>query len=260
FGFLAGSEVLRDGNANAGLRDQRFALRWIQDNIHIFGGSKNRVTLMGESGGAGSILQHVVASAHGDTCGGQEPKLFHQAIAQSPAQYPTTGDPEDVLEEFLSFLKVESLNEVRKLDSAAVIAGNSAQIEAFPPTNYKYAPVVDNEYVTGPLLKKLQEGDFDKSIKILAAHIVFEGAFFFDPTLETEEDFKDWVKASLGGPKDKDYDYLADTVYPPVYDGSVGYVDLNTRQMSVWGEAVVDCTYRAISEATKDESYACIWG
>ena len=47
FGFLAGSEVLGDGNANAGLLDQCFALERIRDNIHLFGGDKSRVTVMG---------------------------------------------------------------------------------------------------------------------------------------------------------------------------------------------------------------------
>lgn len=210
---------------------------------------------MAESGGAGAVLHHI-ASAREDTCG-QGSKLFHQAIAQSPAQTPTTRDPEEVYKEFLSFLEVENLDEARKLDSAAIIAGNSGQIKASPPTDYIYGPVVDEKFVTGPLLKNLEEGSFDRSIKILVAHNVFEGAFFFDPTLETEEDFKDWVKRSLAGLKDEEYDYLSETVYPAVYDGSAGYVDLNTRQMSLWGEAVVDCTYRAISQATKDESYAC---
>ena len=255
-GYLGGSEVLRDGDANAALLDQRFALRWIQDNIHLFGGSKDRVTVMGESGGAGSVLQHIIAPAQG-VSGEQESMLFHRAIVQSPASYPTSRDPEEIYEEFLSYMKVRSLDEVRELDSAAVIAGNSAQITAFSPTDYTYGPTVDNKYVTGPLLKKLREGDFDRSIRILAAHNVFEGAFFFDPTLETEEDFKDWMKTSFAGLKDEEYDNLAENIYPAIYDGSYGYVDLNTRQMSMWGEAVVDCTYNAISEATKNESYAC---
>lgn len=37
FGFLGGREILTDGSANIGLRDQRMAMQWVADNIRQFG-------------------------------------------------------------------------------------------------------------------------------------------------------------------------------------------------------------------------------
>jgi acetylcholinesterase len=69
FGWLAGPSLQKDGTANAGLYDQRMALEWVQKNVHLFGGDKTRVTVIGESAGGGSIIHQVtVCRARGLKC------------------------------------------------------------------------------------------------------------------------------------------------------------------------------------------------
>uniref|UniRef100_A0A8C8IFT1 Carboxylic ester hydrolase n=1 Tax=Oncorhynchus tshawytscha TaxID=74940 RepID=A0A8C8IFT1_ONCTS len=74
FGFLAlpGSS---DAPGNVGLLDQRMALQWIQNNIHIFGGNPKQVTIFGESAGAVSVGIHLLSPDSRPT--------FTRAILQS---------------------------------------------------------------------------------------------------------------------------------------------------------------------------------
>jgi carboxylesterase type B len=44
------------GVVNAGLLDMAFSLDWVQKNIASFGGDKTKVTISGESAGAGGVM------------------------------------------------------------------------------------------------------------------------------------------------------------------------------------------------------------
>ena len=78
-GFLAGDEVKRFGDVNVGLLDQQYAMQWVQNHIAKFGGDPRRVTIAGQSAGAGAVMHH--AMAYGGSLG---TKLFQNAIAATP--------------------------------------------------------------------------------------------------------------------------------------------------------------------------------
>ncbi|GAA3547238.1 carboxylesterase family protein [Amycolatopsis ultiminotia] len=88
FGFLATPELSAESeqhaSGNYGLLDCVALLDWVQRNIAAFGGDAGRVTIAGQSAGAGAVnFLAMSPPARG---------LFHRAIAQSHARYP--GDPE----------------------------------------------------------------------------------------------------------------------------------------------------------------------
>ena len=82
-GFLATPELSQESghhaSGNFGLLDDIALLRWVQKNITAFGGDPNRVTIGGQSAGAGSVgFMAMSPLAKG---------LFQRAIEESHARY-----------------------------------------------------------------------------------------------------------------------------------------------------------------------------
>src|SRR5579885_780670 len=81
FGFLGHPELTKEadrrGAANFGMLDAIAVLQWVQKNIAAFGGDPKRVTIFGESAGAGMVA-HLMASP-------QAKGLFERAIGESSA-------------------------------------------------------------------------------------------------------------------------------------------------------------------------------
>lgn len=73
FGFMALETP--DIPGNQGLKDQNLALKWIQANIHHFGGDRDRVTISGLSAGSLSVTAHMVSP--------MSQGLFHNVIGMS---------------------------------------------------------------------------------------------------------------------------------------------------------------------------------
>ena len=72
---LSNKDITFDDNLY--LRDLVMALRWVRDNIAVFGGDPDNVTIFGESAGAHAVATLLaVPAAKG---------LFAQAISESPA-------------------------------------------------------------------------------------------------------------------------------------------------------------------------------
>jgi carboxylesterase type B len=253
FGFLSSPD--NTSTPNAGLLDQRLALEWVQSHIHRFGGDRDRVTLMGQSAGGGSIMFHISAYA----ARGQKTP-FSQAILQSPAALPAQVAPERPYAEFLAAMKVRSLDEARALPSEAVVLANQEQIRTAKGTNYVHVPSVDGVTVVGSLGDLFKRGGVvgkKSAVRIMVGHGTREGAFLFDPTVKTERDFEQWLRSSVGGLSDAQVRELMEKVYPPVFDGSYGYTGQASRQMALYGEGVLDCNFVWAGEAPAGDVYAC---
>jgi len=158
FGFLAHPELSAEGNGhsgNYGIMDMVAALQWVHDNIHVFGGDPEQVTVAGQSMGALSVY-HLMTLP--ETKG-----LFARAIAQSGLGIGymgirafTLADAERQGLDFAEKAGGSSLAELRKLPEQTLLNVNTSIAGSPLP----FLPVADTPpapaaYVDIPVLTGL---------------------------------------------------------------------------------------------------------
>ncbi|KAK6953882.1 hypothetical protein Daesc_003844 [Daldinia eschscholtzii] len=220
FGFLSSSEVKEHGQLNAGLLDQRLALKWVQKYISKFGGDPTRVTIGGESAGGGSVLFH--ASAYG----GKETSLFENIIAASPYLPPTyhyddtvTTAHYDKFVELAGCSNASSKSNKYSSTFDCLVAAESSILQNASGTvsttqgyygSFAFVPVVDDDYIRQrPSVQLLERKVTGKrllvGVRILISSIVNnigtnefknnanEGVLLTNPEVDNREKYDNFV-------------------------------------------------------------------
>lgn len=188
YGFLAGTTMEKDGLPNAGLWDQRAALQWVQDHIHLLGGDPTKVTAMGESAGASSILHHLVAQ------GGTLDPLFSKAILQSPAyqqMWDRAGTVEGTFQDFatLAGCKDKGLSCLRAADPEVLVKANAALNLKQIPGTFAVGPTPDGNFIRQLPVLELALGKFWKVESLIISHTADEASLFVAGSIQTDAQF-----------------------------------------------------------------------
>ncbi|KAI4946498.1 hypothetical protein J4E91_007186 [Alternaria rosae] len=199
FGFLSSPEVKQHGALNAGLLDMNLALKWVQANIAKFGGDPSKVTIAGESAGAGAVLYQ--SQAYG---GRQNEDLFRNIITASPwVPYQHDYNDEQPAEAYAAFVEASGCSETKqsieclRAADTIILQNASAKVsEAGPFGTFAFLPVTDGTFVQDRLSTNL----ISKSLKgkrVLSGNMANEGVPLSPPTARTLQDFRDYVDVTF---------------------------------------------------------------
>ncbi|KAI1489965.1 Alpha/Beta hydrolase protein [Biscogniauxia mediterranea] len=261
FGWLGGDD---DVTPNLGLYDQLVALEWVQQHIGQFGGSPDRVTVMGESAGAASIVHHV--TAYGGGSGTTTPAPFQAAIPQSPAfqlNLNTTAAYALTLAAASNHTGagIRSVADLGALDADELKTINQAVVYGARTGTFNFGPTPDGTYVPKLPQILLLEGQFDRSVNLLISHTANEAVPFTPTDIATAADVRARVVDSFPEASEATLDALLDQVYPDVLNGSADYPWTTefARAAQIGTDTSFACITRFLATAFENQTHNYIF-
>lgn len=262
FGFAA-SPALND-SLNAGLYDQRLGMKWIKDNIHLFGGDANNITMFGQSAGAISIGHHINAF------GGEKPIYFHRAIMESGMSTTvagTTGNVSDIHTQGIaekvnctspnSEMQLECLRAVPLSTLLPIVSKYELSIN--PNALTIWQPIAPSRFIPHAPSKLVQSGRFHKNIDIINGWNENDGTVFIEPTFANDTAAVEAVThpASLDSATSSELLSLYPiSAFAPVTDGNETATAYFFQAAQMWRDFQFTCPALLLDQAMANHSTA----
>jgi para-nitrobenzyl esterase len=143
---VEGFAQLAGAPPNRGLLDQIAALEWVQDNIQAFGGDPGRVTVFGESSGAGSVAALLAMP--------RAAGLFRRAVAQSvPGPFFSTELAADIATACACELGLRpTVAELAGVDPALLVVTGDAVAATMIERAARWGPVAHRSILFAPVV------------------------------------------------------------------------------------------------------------